>query len=1217
MPNASDTPQSNGDGNGYHEVEESSADILRQRIAQMTKSYEELHDRVVNRENRVLALSKKCERLEVKLSMTKSDDERTIRELRTKNSELTHRNAHVEADTMNQLSELASTMGGQMDALERDLKAMRSRVSEKEAEVERLNAREGELAQNVSGRQAENVKLSKQVNVLKEKLTLLERQSIDSLNRMNDRFLNEKSKLEHKYEADQKVIAGLRDEIKSREVELKAEHSEELAALSRRTDEMIEKLAIKLRNRDEELAIYKERIKTLEAGSEAMNHRDRMVAPSECSSFTGGADSLPSDKRREPLTPRSDYDGASVASSTTIDDSILMQPPENWKRGGPSQKGSRLTWRKPRSTRNDAEVEELRKELAVTMAARDELQQRYLEYDLQTRVEVESLEAKMQERDSLILKHSEKIASLQKEIVEHVANTLSSADQNTDLRKRIEELEPQAADRNEALRLLKSTEWEYNSARESHSETVKKLKEELNRVSSSRSGLQSKLAEKEDEYKIMFAKMEDEVKGKHEKTIADLTDSIKTSEASLDDRKAAMDKLTTEYEEKTALIAVHEETIADLRSNLVKAQDFVARMEQAEKVAVSRLETTQSSTKDEMLALQAKNISLQVCVNKAGAKIKELEYESSNLPNLVSDNEKLRESLNKAMESLRTLMKGSADNTQLEVDYLDKISSLEKEIRKLKGEFETKLKERNDAVNHLRKSLVVRDKRLKSLQSEINNVKQDANTKNGNERDETSETGKPPFRASNLRSPSLVTSNGRTSPAFSESTAADNDIAEMLRVKEDESNNLKETVAMLENKIDFLRNALNQFQANSNGEVVSAWELLERLRQESELFAGQVIEQEQELDLLAKQLETQKILNHALSSELADVKKIAAPISSFMSTDMMTMELEDEISRLLRDLKAERAQNQELLTKLEESEVQKEGLKPALQKTLDQYKAKSVSLEEETNLLKTTLDPLKKEVVDLQDRNTKLYSEVERLSRQLEEADAEDDDMPRDVAQLRQRLRESEAARTQFERNALDNFDRKITLLKLDANVALDKLRKRLKEANEAKGKNEVSLMNQITKLEKEKTSVKSELESKLRSRDNTILKLENDLAQQQQIVKDLKGEMHHLRLSMNGVSEARKGEVEDLHEDLMAAAKKLAKKEKELNSIKMSMDDTKMRHGHELKVLIDRINELEGEDMSHEYDDEQSAYEEEHSDYGDDDLGEMEIIDKNSGRDS
>uniref|UniRef100_A0A7S2L9E4 Uncharacterized protein n=1 Tax=Leptocylindrus danicus TaxID=163516 RepID=A0A7S2L9E4_9STRA len=1140
MPNTNDIPQSNG--NGYHETSES-AEVLRQRIAQMTKSYEELQARVVNRENKVLALSQKCERLEVKLSMTKSDDERTIRELRTKNSELTHRNAHVEADMMNQLSELASTMGGQMDALERDLKAMRSRVSDKEAEVKRLSAREGKLEQSVSGGQVENAKLSKQVNVLKEKLSLLERQSIDSLNRMKDRFVSEKSKLEQRYNADQKVIAELRDGIKSREMDLKAEHNEELAALSRRTDEMIEKLANKLRDRDEQLSTYEEKIKTLEAeNSEVMNQRERMVAPSECSSYTGGADSFPLDKRREPLTPRSDYDGASVASSTTIDDSILMQPPENWKRGGPSQKGSRLTWRKPRSSRNDgAEIEELRKELAVTVAARDELQQRYLEYDLQTRATIESLEAKMQQRDSLILNHSQKIASLQEEIDEHIAHTSSSADQITNLKKRVEELEPQAANRDEALRLLKSTEWEYNSARESHAEAIKGLKQEVGELSLAKASLQSKLEEKDENHKAVLGKMECKVQEKdtlissHEETIASLTDSMKTKEESLDERKASMDKISAEYKEKITLVAAHEETIADLRSNLEKAQDFVARMEEAEKEAASRLETAQNSTKDEILALQAKNISLQVRVNEAAAKMKEMEYESSNLPNLVSDNEKLRQSLNKAMESLRTLMKGSADNTQLEVEYLDKISSLEKEISRVKAEFDGKLKERNDAVSHLRKSLTVRDKRIKALQSDIDNMTQKSTPiNNKTEKEDTSDSRKPPFRASNARSPSPVASNGRTSPAFSESTAADNDVIEKLRVKEDESNHLKETVAMLENKIDFLRKALNQFQAQSNGEVVPAWELLERLRQESELFAGQVIEQEQELELLTKQLDTQKILNHALSTELADAKKSSAPKSSFMSNDMMTMELEDEISRLLRDLKLERAQNQELLTKLEESEVQKEGLKPALQKTLDQYKAKNVALEEETELLRTNHELLKKEVVDFQDRNAKLNDEVDRLSRQLEEADAEDDNMPRDVSQLRQRLRESEAARTQFEKTVLDNFDRKITQLKLDANVQIDNLRKKLKEANDAKEKNEVALMNQITKLEKEKTSVKSELESKLRGRDNTILKLEHDLAQQQQVVKDLKGEMHHLRLSMSGVSEARKGEVEDLHEELM-----------------------------------------------------------------------------------
>lgn len=349
------------------------------------------------------------------------------------------------------------------------------------------------------------------------------------------------------------------------------------------------------------------------------------------------------------------------------------------------------------------------------------------------------------------------------------------------------------------------------------------------------------------------------------------------------------------------------------------------------------------------------------------------------------------------------------------------------------------------------------------------------------------------------------------------------------------------------------------------------------MRQESELFAGQVIEQEQELEELTGQLTSQKALNQALSQDLEKVKKemAAKKTSKIRSNDMIMMEQEEEIKQHLWDLKSERQKNLSLMKQLEDAREDLSKVKPALQKTIDDYITKNTTLEEEVRTLETRNKILKEQVIDHQGQISSLEDRLERISVKLEEFSYEN--LPKDVGELQTQLRQSEVARLEFEKTASANFERKIVLLRLDANVAMDKLRKKLKDSVAEKGKTEVALMNQVAQLEKDKNSLKKDLEGKIRTGENTIAQLESDLRNQDQLVKDLKAEQKQLRLSMSGVSEARKDEVEEINQDLIMANSRLAKQDRELKTLQMSIGDIKLKHKHELKVLLHRITELEG----------------------------------------
>lgn len=377
---------------------------------------------------------------------------------------------------------------------------------------------------------------------------------------------------------------------------------------------------------------------------------------------------------------------------------------------------------------------------------------------------------------------------------------------------------------------------------------------------------------------------------------------------------------------------------------------------------------------------------------------------------------------------------------------------------------------------------------------------------------------------------------------------------------------------------------------------------IEKLRQESELFAGQVIEQEQELEEITEKLQTQTALNQALSQDLDKLKKelVSKKSSDIRSNDMMMMEQEEEIKQHLRDLKSERQKNLKLMEELEEIREEQSNIRPTFERRIEEYKMKNLGLEDDKNILETSNKRLQEEIMTHKEKISFLEDRLESIAAKLDE----DENLPKDVNELRNQLKESEVARLEFEKNASANFERKIVLLKLDANVAMDKLRKKLKDSVAEKEKTEVALMNQVAQLEKDKNSLKKDFEGKIRTLENTIAQLELELNNQDQLVKDLRAEQKQLRLSMSGVSEARKDEVEELNQDLIMANSRLAKQDRELKTLRMSVGDIKLKHKHELKVLLDRITELEGieaEDRADNYDEEQFS-DVEDADHGDED---------------
>ena len=779
-------------------------DKLKLQLAQFEKTQTDLQHRLEQRELKVLSLSQRSERLEIKLSMSKNDDERTIRELRAQNADLTSRNAHVEADMMNKLSELAGSLQDQIGVKERELENMK------------MSARESNDAL-----QAENQNLNRAIELLKEKLSSMEKESVASLHRMRDRLVNDRTIMDARYEKDQKEILALRDEnstFTARQDKIKKHYEEEISATTAQYASTLQKVALKLKDKEEVIASSDEKIKSLESQLGSLRE-DRLIL---LQNNENGAQQhrnvnelhlSPQAQLMEPPSPvRSDYETMSVGSipSSVMSDSVLSLPADLWKRAGEQQSKQRLTWRRTKSHKNNAELEKIQNELSFVTSHRNELQQKLLDHERQQVEIVENLERNLQERDTLIVDHNKEILSLKGRIDGYVESNTKMEEKVIDYQKKLRDIETMAREREEALNQLKSIEWEYTAARESHAESMTKLKTEISDASLRIKALKEKSVDDEITHKATLKAVSDKLDEKlvliteRDKSIVDMSKSLETVSSTIDIYKKSLNEANEKIKDQENIISSHKVAIRTFQANQT-AGSSKSLEEQAKRHLIE-----QNELKTEVKDYQARTRDLELEVDCLHAKLQSSvsDKESDNDDDAVlrSDNTKLRESLDKALESLRLFSQGSSSSTTLELEYLEKIETLEEEMTSTKADLVMQLKDRDSRISQLRRSLSIKENKLTDILSR-------GKLFNGR-------------MSPSLTSPKDLPRSGRSSPAFSELTEIDNGHSKKAAANDDAVNKLKEHVALLENKVSIMRSALHQFQASVDGKAVPAWELV-------------------------------------------------------------------------------------------------------------------------------------------------------------------------------------------------------------------------------------------------------------------------------------------------------------------------------------------------------------------------------------------------------
>ncbi len=387
-----------------------------------------------------------------------------------------------------------------------------------------------------------------------------------------------------------------------------------------------------------------------------------------------------------------------------------------------------------------------------------------------------------------------------------------------------------------------------------------------------------------------------------------------------------------------------------------------------------------------------------------------------------------------------------------------------------------------------------------------------------------------------------------------------------------------------------------------------------RMQHESEIFAEQIIEQDVEFEALIasvadKDSQIEKLQKEASSSssteDIQTIKSLQMTIRQLESEKKRNLERIDEVEfqleeteSKLKDVEAENAKTdvfelEKLQLELKNALTEKDLVETKLNKQIDSIrKLRNHAVEEFEAKLKERDDQisaLEKELLDLKEKidtddifdevgldgndviNTtkgELQYKIQLLEAELASLRATTESAQ--VEELQKQLAESERMRGVLEMNR--------TIFNSGKDGEIDRLRQELSDAKEDRSKRELDQMALLKKLDAENEEIREEFTTRMREKNAKITALEQTLAAQEQVVSTMSNEMDQLQNGMEKVSIQRRAEIEEMQQELMDYTSKSTKLEREVVTLSMKLDESKLKYKTKVEKLKERISELESE---------------------------------------
>jgi len=590
----------------------------------------------------------------------------------------------------------------------------------------------------------------------------------------------------------------------------------------------------------------------------------------------------------------------------------------------------------------------------------------------------------------------------------------------------------------------------------------------------------------------------------------------------------------------------------------------------------------------------------------------------------VSQEHKVAE-MNAEIENLKSQLEQSVPSAKLETiqkarnaDYIEEIEDLKSDLQNRK-EVETGLLEKISSL----------DKKLAELKKENASLKFETNT--GSD---------------------LVVQDHQE-----KMQERDSAIANLVK----QSMNLEEHVTELKLQNSSLRAENDALTTGMKKQTGPSWTEVRRLQKESEIFAGQIIEQDEEMEVLRTSLDERDERILMLEKDLANIKRKAASHNRdsgrFEDLQAELDEMQEandthrveirELRKQLRDAKAQANEVLDLRAELEQAEFAMEETKKKyvlstqedlnLRHQLDAAQADRKDIESKLNQqiesihmkMNSEISQLeeklkeKEQVIDdlrADEKSLELETEIKQLSRKLFEKserleevkvlneelrlrlndrkeeekrrEREEDNLFSEAEDLRTQLLSLESDRANInaikeqlksanedkemtESRVVETYERKLSLLNLEKDTTIDRLRKELVEAKTENSESNDCLHKELVVLEQENNDVRQELEAKLHLKNTKIHALEQTLEAQEQLVDNMRSEMDQLQSTMERTSLSRRAEIEEMQQEMIDTSSRAQKQEREITSLKMALEECRLEHQSEVMKLKEEMESI------------------------------------------
>mmetsp|Transcript_16883 Transcript_16883/g.36440 ORF Transcript_16883/g.36440 Transcript_16883/m.36440 type:complete len:1529 (+) Transcript_16883:101-4687(+) len=724
----------------------------------------------------------------------------------------------------------------------------------------------------------------------------------------------------------------------------------------------------------------------------------------------------------------------------------------------------------------------------------------------------------------------------------------------------------------------------------------------------------------------------------------------------------ANDKLQSEIEEVRTKLKDKERELAKKE---VSAEGELREAQQA-LIALDMERRSPSRERDDGNAkIEALNEQLSACKEqirsseaKLGQTVREKEMIISDLKSELSSKEKYADDMQDELESLQlTVDRGpskrnygmSIDPEWHEPDTISKLkvqmSALGKEKKMMENELRAKIDTRDATIATLVLSSSNQEVSIADLKSEVNRLQLLVDSKSSTESDVSQQlkdleaTRRREVDSLKDRTHDLTIELKQTNRellsvteelecAKSQLEAADTmldvqDLAGRLVISEQTQKMLKtENIDKLKERDSAITNLLHSVQANQGvisnlradiesfrAKLNDSVQENRRLQHESEIFAQQIIDQDEEFEGLNTRLKDKTSEVASLKREIASS---SAEVRNMKSLQSQLDELREEkrhnhshINRLegeLRDVELKKAEEdgfevERLKLELKNAITDNEAMEERLTKQIDSLrKLRNRAVEDFEVKLRDRegqISSLEKELLELREKVSEddfddifldektgqskkqlmeerdmLLVKIEELCEETESLRASSDSY--ELSELKSKLAHSERLREELEKDRSASHSSK--------DREMDRLHRQLSEARESQTARELEQLSLLKNLECENGEIREEFSIRMMEKNSKIVALEQTLAAQEQVVGNMSSEMDQLQNGMEKISVQRRAEIEEMQEELMDYTSKSTRLEREVMALSMKLDDKKLKHKTEMAKLKDKISTLESE---------------------------------------